>query len=162
VERKRLAGHMPAEGSGSALAGGLYTAEATRLTFARLRSLAGGLLDAGYPVIVDATFLKRDARRPFLELARSKGCLLRILSLQADPDLLRARIRQRRAEGGDASEADLAVLEHQLRTHDPLAADEAHLAVVLAANDGATWPTSREDWHGRLGIQATAEKYISD
>jgi len=42
---------------------------------------------------------------------------------------LKARVRQRQAEGRDASDADLRVLEQQLATAQPLDADE--LAVCL-------------------------------
>jgi len=44
---------------------------------------------------------------------------------------LRERVRQRQAEGSDASDADLRVLEHQLATSLPLDADE--LAEVMQA-----------------------------
>ena len=152
VERKRLAGLGADERSASQLAGGIYTPEATRRTFAHLHDLASGLLDAGYSVILDATFLKHETRRPFLDLARTTGRPLRILSLQAAPELLRARILHRSAQGRDVSEADLAVLEHQLQHHTPLDAEEQGLAVLLDADDSAAWPDSRQAWLALLRL----------
>ena len=58
VERKRLHGLSALESS----RGGIYGQEATLRTYARLHELAQELLSAGYPVIVDAAFLKRDER----------------------------------------------------------------------------------------------------
>jgi len=45
--------------------------------------------------------------------------------------LLRQRVQHRAAQGRDASEATLRVLEHQLETQEPLGADEAaHIFTV--------------------------------
>lgn len=152
VERKRLAGLHATERSGSELAGGIYSADSTRQTFERLRDMADLLMDAGYPVIVDATFLKREARQPFLALARERALPLRIVSLQADTELLRARIHNRQAENRDASEADLSVLENQLQSCEPLEAEISALSVVFDAADPGRLPKTRADWHHCLGI----------
>ena len=45
--------------------------------------------------------------------------------------MLRDRIRLRLVENQDASEANLAVLEHQLTHHDPLKESEQALAVTI-------------------------------
>ena len=125
VERKRLFG-LRAEDSGAAAIGaGIYSARAGRRTYARLLELAAGLLRAGCPVIVDAAFLDAGQRAPFRELAGVVGVPWVILDFEASADTLRRRIQQRR---GDASDADLKVLEHQLATRAPLNADEmAHV-----------------------------------
>ncbi len=121
IERKRLFG-LRAEDSGAAAIGeGIYSAWAGQRTYARLLELAGGVLRAGYPVIVDAAFLDAARRAPFRELARAIGVPWVILDFDASADTLRRRILQRR---GDASDADLEVLEHQLATRAPLNDDE--------------------------------------
>jgi predicted kinase len=48
----------------------------------------------------------------------------------ASPEVLRERVARRVRKGGDASEADMRVLEHQLQTEEPLDADEAAAALV--------------------------------
>ena len=44
---------------------------------------------------------------------------------------MRRRIVAREQAGGDASEADLAILEHQQLNNDPLSAAELDAAIVL-------------------------------
>lgn len=124
VERKRLFGLGPLDDSGSTLGGGLYTPDASARTHARLRELADQLLAAGHPVLVDATFMKREHRRPFRDLAARHGVPFILLDCVADSDTLRARVAARRARGDDAAEADVEVLERQLRFDEPPAGDE--------------------------------------
>lgn len=107
VERKRLFGLGMLESSRASV-GDIYSHEATQRTYARLHELARGLLLAGYPVIVDAAFLKLDERQMFRELAQDMSVPFAIASLHAQDATLRERIRQRR---NDASEADVKVLE---------------------------------------------------
>ncbi len=129
VERKRLAGLAALDKSVGDIGAGLYTQQASLRTYQHLAHLAEGLLGAGWPVIVDAAFLERDQRDLFRNLAQRFGADFRILDIQADPDVLRERVRRRSEQGTDASEADLRVLEHQLATARPL--DEDELAVCL-------------------------------
>jgi len=120
VERKRLYGLGPLADSSSRVEQGLYTAGASDRTYERLCDLAAELLAAGHPVLVDATFLTRARRAPFLELARRLDIPLRIVACEAPEDVLRDRVRRRAARGGDASEADEAVLEMQLARRQPV------------------------------------------
>ena len=124
VERKRLAGLDALAKSGSGVGQQLYAADATRRTYDHLARLAGGILDAGWPVIVDATFTARWQRDLLREVARIRKVEFRILDFPVPVATLRERIIQRSREGKDASEADLAVLQHQLDTEEPLGADE--------------------------------------
>jgi len=130
VERKRLAGLSAEAKTESAVAAGMYDAAMTERTYERLKDLAGIVSGCGIPVIVDATFLARARREEFAALATSLGAPLRILDFRAGEATLRARIRQRGAEGHDASEADLAVLDHQLRGQEPLTPHEQALTLV--------------------------------
>lgn len=124
VERKRLAGLDALAKSGSGVGQQLYAADATRRTHDHLARLAGEILDAGWPVIVDATFISRWQRDLLREVARTRQVEFRILDFPIPVATLRERIVQRSREGKDASEADLAVLQHQLDTEEPLGADE--------------------------------------
>jgi len=124
VERKRLAGLDALAHSGSGVGQNLYAADATRRTYDHLARLAGEILDAGWPVIVDATFTARWQRDLLRETARTRKRVFHILDFPVPVATLRERIVQRSRAGNDASEADLAVLQHQLDTEEPLAADE--------------------------------------
>ena len=127
VERKRLFGLGPLDDSGSSLGQGLYTADASARTYQRLHELAGQLLAAGHAVLVDATFLKRDHRQPFRDLAARHGVPFILLYCAADPATLRERVAARRERGDDAAEADVDVLERQLRHVQPPTAAERPL-----------------------------------
>lgn len=134
VERKRLFGLAPEARSGSALDRGLYTQEAHRLTYQRLEDLARMVLEAGYPVIVDAAFLRRTERDDFRNLAQSLGVRFAILDFQADETVLRGRVAARQQQGRDASEANLEVLERQIASHEPLQPDELAWSLCIAAD----------------------------
>ena len=121
VERKRLVGMRATAPGAAAIDMGLYAQDMSQRTYTRLLELATGIIDAGFPVIVDAAFLRREQREPFYRLAVEKKLPCFVLEIVARPQTLRARIV---ARTGDASDADLAVLEHQLVTAAPLGDDE--------------------------------------
>lgn len=130
VERKRLLGVGPLDATPDhALA---YGADATQRTYDRLAALAEGALDAGWPVIVDAAFLRRDERRRFAALADARRCPFAILHCHAPMALLRERVGARAQRGGDASEATLAVLDKLAALAEPLT--PAEQARVLDAD----------------------------
>lgn len=131
VERKRLAGLAAESRSSSAVTAGLYTPEATRRSYERLRVLAEAVLRAGFPVVLDATFLDRSEREACRALARSTGAAFRILACRAPATVLRERVVTRELARRDASEAGLAVLARQLDHAPDLCADELPEVVVI-------------------------------
>lgn len=133
IERKRLFGYAPEERTGSPTDGGIYTPDASGRTYDRLRELAAMILGCGYDVLVDATFLRRDQRRVFRELAAAQGAGFALLVMEAPIEVLRERVASRQATGADVSEAGLAVLEQQLRTQEALEAEEMPQALIVDA-----------------------------
>ncbi len=142
VERKRLVGLSTEAKSRDAVATGIYDRAMNDRTYTRLKELAGIVSACGFPVIVDATFLERARRDEFAALAKTLDAPLRILDFRAREATLRDRVARRSADGRDASEADLAVLERQLRAYAPLAADEAAVTIV--------WDTENPDRAARI------------
>ncbi|BEP55517.1 bifunctional aminoglycoside phosphotransferase/ATP-binding protein [Variovorax sp. V118] len=134
VERKRLHGLEPLARSGD-LWLDIYDAQATRRTFERLQACARDALLAGYPVIVDAAFLRSAQRHRFKALATELRVPFTILHCRADMAELRRRVGMRDAAGTDASEAGLAVLERQLQSHDPLDAHERGLSIEVCTQE---------------------------
>jgi uncharacterized protein len=134
VERKRLFGLGVHQRSADRQAE-IYSQEATRRTFARLAACARTALQAGYPVIVDAAFLRREERLVFRALAAELRVPFSILECLAPEALLRHRVTARESLGNDASEATLAVLERQLATHEPLVQDERAFALEVATDE---------------------------
>lgn len=128
VERKRLLGVAPGE---DATALGAYSADLTQRTYARLADLAREAVAAGYVAIVDATFLHRAQRGAFRDLAAALQVPFVILDCDAPPEVLRERILQRRREAGNVSDADLAVLEGQLASREPLSDGERASSIAV-------------------------------
>ncbi len=157
VERKRLFGLGALAASDAALKPRLYSSQASQATQARLRELAALALQAGYPVILDATFLGLDARQQARDLAAALGLRCVTIDFRASVDTLRTRVQQRR---GDASEANLAVLEQQLAHAVPLTPQELSDTFVFDAEPALQAATMAERWAPllrRLGIgQATS------
>jgi predicted kinase len=133
VERKRLFGLAPLARSDAAA--GLYTADATERTYRRLGELARAVLRAGWPVVVDAANLRRAERAAFAAVAKDAAVSFTIIDCVAAPELLRARVRSRLDEGGDASEADESVIDRLARVAEPLDGEERTCALVV---DSAT------------------------
>jgi hypothetical protein len=149
VERKRLHGLAASARSTSALDAGLYAAAASERTYARLADFADAAVRAGYPVIADAAFLRRAERDRFGDVAAGLGAQFLIVSCEAGDAALRRRIAARAAQGRDASEAGLPVLERQLASHQPLAPDEVALTVRVNTENDASL---------RLGVDAVASR----
>jgi uncharacterized protein len=138
VERKRLHGMRAEDRTDSPIASGLYAADATQATYRRVLADARCVVAAGDIAVIDATFLHRWQRDLFRQLAAALGIPFVIAACAAAEPTLRQRLAQRSREGGGASDADIAVLEHQLRTQEPLAPDEQ--AFVIAFDTEAPRP----------------------
>lgn len=131
LERKRLAGFSELANTGSTLDTGIYTADMTRRTYDYLLDTAEAIVKSGVSVIVDATFLKYEYRESQRLLAQRLGVPFLILDCRAPVATLKSRIESRASQGRDPSEADLAVLERQLATHDELTEEEQRNTLVI-------------------------------
>lgn len=129
IERKRMMGLKPLDRPDAILSQQLYSSNMTLKTYERLKSLAHSLLSAGLSVVVDATFLLRQQRQVFLDLSRELQVPIHILDFQADVNTLRNRLENRAKNECDASDANLSVLENQIRNHEPLTDSERSLVV---------------------------------
>jgi aminoglycoside phosphotransferase family enzyme/predicted kinase len=156
VERKRLHGLPAAARERSGLDAGLYAPEATRETYLRALQLARGATAAGWRVIVDAAFLKRWQRQLFRDLASELGVPFIVVSFVAEDATLRKRIARRVHDAHEVSDADLAVLEHQLQTQEPLAPDELGDTVVYDAQAALADAQLPARWRGVLDRLAPA------
>ncbi len=121
LERRRL----PAE----QFAGGLYSAPAIDANYRRLIELAETVIDSGWPVIVDATFLNLRHRKEFRDFAARAGVPLCLLSLTASRETIRRRLDQRALSQHRVSEAFYNTYEMQQSLLEPLTADEPFVEI---------------------------------
>jgi uncharacterized protein len=105
--RKRLWGATALE----RLPSDAYTPAEDAKVYAELFAIAERVLAAGWPVILDAVFLDPRRRVQAEAVAVRCGVSFEGIWLEAPQEVLRARVA---ARTGDASDADLAVLERQL------------------------------------------------
>jgi uncharacterized protein len=123
VIRKRLHGVAPE----TRLPKSAYDEAGNERVYRALYDGAADTLRAGYCAIVDAAFLRPAERTAVAAAAAAAGVAFSGLWLEAPPDTLRHRIAQRQ---GDASDADLEVLQFQL------ALDPGPIAWTRLAADG--------------------------
>lgn len=152
VERKRLRGLDAL--ARSAGGDGLYDAQATAATYARLAECARSALTAGYHVLVDATFLRRAQRASFAALAGQLQVPFAILACEAPASELVRRVAARAAAGADPSEADVAVLERQLRTREGLADAERPWTIDVDTTTPVDIARLVDDWRRRAAVSA--------
>jgi aminoglycoside phosphotransferase family enzyme/predicted kinase len=135
IERKRLAGLDPLADSKSAPGAGIYTADMSARTYARLLELSAMVVQAGFTAIADATFLQQAHRQPFLALAERLQVPVRLLVFTVAAEELAQRVAQRLQRGDDPAEANETVLAAQLRNAEPLTDAEAIYALPITSSE---------------------------
>ena len=90
-------------------------------------------------MILDAAFLRRAERAQALKLAQALNVRFFIVVCEAPLALLRERLQ---ARSGDASEADVAVLEQLRAVAEPLASDELAFRLELPGTHAVANPES--------------------
>lgn len=126
VERKRLFG---AGKPGDAQA--LYSEQRSQQTYAQLAALAAQILAAGYPVVVDATYLKAQQRQVVQSLIEQQCAPYVIIHCQAPLETIEAWIAERARRGDDPSDATIEVVRQQLESTEPLSEQEAQHCLIV-------------------------------
>jgi len=151
VERKRLFGLHATESSRD-IAGGIYTKDANRLTQQHLKKLAHEVLSAGYPVLVDATFIRQASRDHMKTVAQKLGIPWYFMAFEAKPSTLRERATMRCALATDASEADAAIVDNQLTGLEQLQADELTRTLTITTDTPPDWTILLPAFRQKIGI----------
>ena len=99
-------------------------ADISSKTYQRLNELAAVVLHAGFPVVIDATYLKHEQRLTTANVAEATGAPFLILDCAAPKAVIRGWLAQRQAQNSDPSDATMEVIEAQLASREPLTADE--------------------------------------
>ncbi|MCC6211654.1 MAG: AAA family ATPase [Burkholderiales bacterium] len=161
VERKRLHGLDARSRTGAEFGAGIYDAAAGERTYARLAALAAGVLEAGYPAVVDAAFLEQEQRTRLLREAQRRRVPCAIARCTASAATLRRRVGAREQRGEDASDAGIAVLERQLARARPLAPEEQALAITVDTDTPAGAQRGLEAIAARLAQTGEGEAYAA-
>ncbi|MBR9987452.1 MAG: AAA family ATPase [Desulfosarcina sp.] len=93
--RKRLFKSSDREGGATDFGSGIYSQEATSLTYARLLLLAQVELEKGRSVVLDATFSRKDQRREALRLAEEMGAWIIFVQCTCSEATIRKRLLAR-------------------------------------------------------------------
>jgi len=102
----------------------LYSAETSASTYQRLNDLAAIVLRAGFPVVIDATYLKLQQRLATAKVAEAIGAPFLILDCAAPMAVIESWLAQRQAQNDDPSDATMEVIKAQQANREPLTADE--------------------------------------
>ncbi len=124
VERKRLFGDSK----------DLYADDVSVATYQRLHELAEVILKAGFPVVIDATYLKLAQREAAAHVAQATGSPFLILDCSAPQAVIEGWLKQRQAQNEDPSDATLEVIARQQASREALTADELLISKHVETN----------------------------
>lgn len=113
VERKRMAGLELTASSQSRLYQDLYHPDVTEKVYARLAELAAMIINAGYSVVVDATFAKQAQRELFFNLAEKLKIPCAIVHCNTSEEQMQQSMEYRKQKKDEISEARSEVLAAQ-------------------------------------------------
>src|SRR5690606_6928517 len=107
-------------------------------TYQRLHHLANLALHAGFPVVIDATYLQQAQREQAGQIAADTGVPFLILDCHAPDSVIAGWLAQRQAAGSDPSDATLEVIQAQHSSREPLSAVEQQHAKRVDTHDAAS------------------------
>jgi uncharacterized protein len=93
--RKQLFGVPPTEPRNLPFESGIYSKEASSLTYGKLVMLAQEVVEKGDSVILDATFSRRHQRDEVIRLARDRDANIIFIECTASYDILKKRLTER-------------------------------------------------------------------
>lgn len=137
VERKRMFGEQTDANKGQSNQG-IYDQDSSTATYQRLHEIADAALHAGFPVVIDATYLKQEQRLAAMHIAEETGVAFLILSCNAPQQVIAGWLQQRQKEGKDPSDATLEVVDMQLANRQALNTEERLHEQCVETNDSAS------------------------
>jgi uncharacterized protein len=130
---------------------GAYDPAFTDEVYAEVFRRAAVVLESGRPVVIDASFRSRALRQRARELAEVHGVSFRFVECSVEPDVSRARLRER-ARGRSVSDGRLEIFDAFVRKWEPVQEIPADQHLVLDTSRSidvnvehlrrhmATWP----------------------
>jgi aminoglycoside phosphotransferase family enzyme/predicted kinase len=149
VERKRLFGEQKDAVQGQ-LSTGIYSQDASAATYERLQQLAEAALHAGFPVVIDATYLKQAQRQSACDVAEANAVPFLILDCAAPEEIIASWLEQRKAAGIDPSDATLEVVRAQQANREALTDEELSHCKRVDTHESASMDSLIERIRQRL------------
>ncbi|MEX1254479.1 MAG: AAA family ATPase [Dehalococcoidia bacterium] len=134
VTRKRLLGIESTERHWDEYEQGIYSPEVTEHTYQALLDEARSWLERGRPVVLDASYLRRDQREGALRLAFETDARFLALECEADESVVWERLSERRGGERVVSDGRWEIYQQQQERREPV--DElpfgSHMVVETA------------------------------
>ena len=137
VERKRLFGEQNSADQDQ-LGAGIYNQDASAATYQRLHQLADAALHAGFPVVIDATYLKQAQRQAAGQVAEDTGVPFLILDCHAPDAVIASWLALRQDRAQDPSDATMDVIKAQQASREALSQDELVLSTRVDTHESAS------------------------
>lgn len=126
--RKALYGIDPLHRVDEEIKSVLYSQQMNARTYQALLDNAKSSLQAGWHTLVDATFLKFEHRDKFYQLAKDLDLPVYLIYIDSDnhqgPAFLAEQLKQRELEDNNPSDADAAIMLHQMQVLEKPRAEE--------------------------------------
>lgn len=117
--RKHMLGARPTDRVYEGSWAGAYDPAFTEQVYAEVRRAAAAVVESGRPVILDASFRSASMRADARALAERLGAPFVFVECRADPDVCRARLRER-AKGPSVSDGRLEIFDDFLAEWEPV------------------------------------------
>jgi aminoglycoside phosphotransferase family enzyme/predicted kinase len=135
--RKALAGIPLTERTQQERRGEVYSLQMTQRTYGKLVEDGLGALKKYSGVILDATFATRALRRSLCEECKKANFRLRVVEINADPAIIRSRLKARDHSSAEISDARLEDFEKLDATYEP-PSELAPDLIQISANNSVT------------------------
>ncbi len=118
--RKQRAGYGPTDSLRDDAWAGAYSPKASAHVYDELLRLADVIVSSGRPVVIDASFRSKTARRAFRDLASRHGIPFLMIECQAPREVLKGRLAARERAEHQESDARVDLLEEFERRFEPI------------------------------------------
>jgi len=136
VVRKELQLIDPSEHRFEEFGRGIYSPQASRLTYRKALDLAGECLRAGDSVIIDGSYQRRAERLDAAGMARALGAAFVVIECTCPEDIVRQRLDARLTQAGEPSDGRWELFHEQKAGFEPVdeVAPGRHLVIDCAGS----------------------------
>ncbi len=118
VLRKEMLNIEPTQSRKENFGQGIYSEESSRLTYDKVYDIAATYLRQGKPVIIDASFKKREERKKACALAQSLGVPFYIIECACPDEVTKKRLDKRARENDNISDGRWEIFHQQKEDFD--------------------------------------------